>query len=177
MVWSGAALAAGGLTTALVNLGLTPFMPREAPFAEVAASSLFLWRQSASALAAAFLLFGSVGLYLRQADRLGLVGMVAFLAAFFGSALLLAWEWVDVFVLGPLAVVAPSALATLDGAEGLDRHDLGALIPVTLFTLGWLTLAAVTLRARRFRPLAPWFVIAGFFLTPLLTGVVGPWGA
>jgi len=112
---------------------------------------VFLWRQSASALAAALLLFGSVGLYLRQVAWIGRTGTAAFLSAFFGSALLLAWEWVDVFVLRSLALHAPSALDTLEGVDALSLYDLGALIPVGLFAIGWLWFAAVTLRARLLR--------------------------
>jgi hypothetical protein len=69
--WTGGALMLGGLLTVLINAALTLILPLDAPLTETAASSVFLWRQSASAAAAALLLFGSIGLYLRQAERTG----------------------------------------------------------------------------------------------------------
>jgi hypothetical protein len=92
--WSGVALASGGALTLGINVILTPLLPRGAPFEVTAASSLFLLRQGASALAAALLLVGCVGVYLRQAERTGRLGAVAFIVALLGSALVLAWEWV-----------------------------------------------------------------------------------
>lgn len=67
--WAGAALAAGGVHTALINAFLTPAVATGQPFAVTAATPVFLWRQAASALAAALLLFGSVGLHLGRGRR------------------------------------------------------------------------------------------------------------
>ena len=86
-------------------------------------------------------------------------------------------EWVDVFVLRPLAIHAPAGLEALEEAEGLDLYDLGALIPISVFALGWLLFAAVTLRSGMVSRLAAWSVIAGFFLTPIFTAAMGLWGA
>ena len=175
--WTGAALAAGGALTFLLNAGLTPFLARGVSFEQTAMSPVFLWRQSLSALAVALLLFGSIGLYFRQAERAGRFGAVAFVAAFIGSALVLAWEWVDVFVLRVLAQRAPDALRTLEGAKGIDLYDLGALIPVSVFTLGWIALAASTIRSWPAQGRAAVLVIAGFFAVPLLSALLGPlWG-
>ena len=64
--WTSLALAVGGALTILVNIGLAPFMIAEGrPLTETAVTTLFLWRQSLSAVAAVLLLFGSLGLYLR----------------------------------------------------------------------------------------------------------------
>jgi hypothetical protein len=163
--------------TIFVNLAFTPFMTTGAPFSQTAASSLYLWRQSASAIAAALLLLGSIGLYLRQSSRAGSVGTTAFVCAFYGTALLLAWEWVDVFVLRALALSDPGALQAMEDRPGLNLFDLGALVPVTIFALGWIAFALVTLRSGFFPRLAPCLVIAGFVLTPLLTPALGLWGA
>jgi hypothetical protein len=171
--WSGFTLEAGGALTLLVNAALSPFMPAQAE-----ASSIFLWRQGASALAAALLLFGSVGLYLQQADRAGRFGAVAFTLAFLGSALLLAWEWIDVFVLRSLALRAPEALRMLDTGKGMSLYDLGALIPLVAFTLGWIALSVSTARTRAGSRVAASLVIGGFFAIPMLSAALpGTWGA
>jgi hypothetical protein len=163
------------MLTFLINAGLTPLLPTHAPFAETAASTLFLWRQSASALAAALLLLGSIGLYLRQAERAGRFGAVAFLMAFLGSALLLATEWNEVFLVRDLALQVPNALQMLDAGHHPSLYDLGAIISLGTFTIGWLALAVQTLRAGIFSRRAASLVIAGFLLIPLL-GAVGVWG-
>jgi hypothetical protein len=179
MRWANSALAAGGALTILVNIGLTPFVAAQGrPLTEIAVTTLFLWRQSLSAVVAALLLFGSVGLYLRQADRAGRFGALAFGTAFLGTALLLAWEWIGIFILRDLAQRAPDALRMLEEAKGLHLYDLGALIPVASFTLGWIALAASTLRVCRPLRRAAVLVIAGFFAIPLISAALGPiWGS
>jgi hypothetical protein len=175
--WTGVSLASGGALVFLLNVGFTPFLLHGVPFEETAASPVFLWRQSASAFAAALLLFGSVGLYLAQAERTGRWGAVAFVAAFLGSALLLAWEWCDVFILYDLAVREPLALRTLEKARGLTLYDWGAIVPLALFTLGWIALAASTMRASPVLRRPALLVVAGFFVIPLLGAAIGLWGA
>jgi hypothetical protein len=176
--WAGAALAAGGALTLAINVGLTPFLPQHASFAATAASSVFLWRQSASALAVAFLLFGSVGMYLRQADRAGYFGGTAFVLTLLGTALVLATEWTEVFLIRDLALRVPDALRALDAGPRPSRYDLGAMIPIGTFMLGWVALAASTIRTlRTFRPAAG-LLVAGLFSIPLLSAALpGIWGA
>lgn len=176
--WTGAALAAGGALTLLVNTCLTPLLPRPASYAETAASLIFAWRQGFAAAAAALLVFGSVGLYLRQADRAGPFGAVAFVVALLGSALVLATEWVQLFAVRDFALRAPKTLTTLYSGPGLSLFDIGAMVAVGTFALGWLALAVVTLRARVLSRSAAILVIAGFFATPLLQPLLpGVWGA
>jgi hypothetical protein len=175
--WSGLSLAAGGVLTILINACITPLMPMHRPFAETAASAMFLYRQSASAVAVALFLFGCIGLYLVHADSRPRFGGVAFAMAFLGSALLLAWEWIDVFVIRDLAMRAPSALEILEKAPITSPYNLGALIPISLFTLGWIAFSIVVLRAKQLPRHAAALVIAGFFALPLLTAAFGPkWG-
>ena len=175
--WTGIAVAAGGTLTLLINAGLTPFLQPDAPYPETAASSVFLWRQSLSALAALLLLVGSIGLYLFQADSAGRFGALAFGLAFVGSALLLANEWGQVFFVRELALKNPDVLQAFEDAQGPSLFDIGALIAITAFTLGWLAFSISILLARVYSRLGPILVIAGFFATPILgaalPGVVG----
>ncbi len=175
--WTGFALALAGVLTILINACLTPFLPQHVPTAAAATSTIFLWRQSASALTSALLLFGSIGVYLRQAERMRTVGAIAFATAFEGSALLLAWEWVDVFVVRDLASRAPGSLQALEAGPHPTLYDLGAIIPISLFTLGWIALAAATIRAKILSRRAPMLLIAGFFAIPLLGALSSLWGA
>jgi hypothetical protein len=176
--WSGAALATGGALTLLINVALTPRLAAHAPFTETAASPLFVWRQGASTAAAACLLFGAVGLHLRQASRAGWFGALAFVLAFLGGAMLLATEWAEVFVVHTLALGAPQSLAALESGHGPTLYDLGSMIAFATFALGWIALAAATLRAGAFPRAAAWLVIVGLFATPLLGAALhGAWGA
>jgi hypothetical protein len=174
--WTGAALALAGLLTFLINVGLTPLLPPGAPYAETAASTVFLWRQSASSLVAVLLLFGSTGLYFRQTEQAGRFGVIAFILAFVGSALLLATEWGEVFLVRELALRAPNAVQALDAPPHPNLYDFGAIISFSFFTVGWLALAISTFRVRILSRFAAGLVIAGFFLIPLL-GALGIWGA
>lgn len=176
--WTAAALICGGALTVLINATLSPFLPEGVPFSVTAMSSVFFWRQAASALAAALLLFGSVGLYLRQADRAGRAGAAAFAAAFIGSALLLGNEWSQVFDVRDLAMRMPAALNLPPPMHGFGLSDLGALIVLSVFTLGWIALAAVTARLAILSRGAAIMLIAGSFAIPLSSVVLHPrWGA
>jgi len=166
--WTGAALACGGLLTIVINAALTPLLPHGVAFAVTAASTVYVWRQASSALAALLLLFGCTGLYLRQAGRAGRFGGVAFVAAFTGSALVLATEWTQVFDVHDLALRAPAALTAMNAAKGMSLSDAGAMIALGTFALGWIALAAATIRARVLDRRAAMLVIAGFFAIPLL---------
>jgi hypothetical protein len=172
------ALIGGGALTLLINVALTPALPHNVSFATTAASIIFLWRQSASALAAALLLIGCVGLYLRQAERAGYFGVFAFTLALVGTALALGVEWREVFDVHDFARRAPDALNALDAEKGLTLSNIGAIIAISTFMVGWILLAVATLRTRAANRIAAWMVIAGFLSTPLLRPVLpGLWGA
>jgi hypothetical protein len=171
---SGVALIAAGLLTVGINAGLTPLLPADASFAESAASQVFLWRQSASALVALLLLWGCIGLYLRQRERAGVFAPLAFAVVFLGNALLLANEWCQAFFVRGLALANPEALDALDASEGFSLYDIGALIAFAAFALGWILFAISLLRTSPFRRLGPLLVIAGLFATPLLAAALSP---
>jgi hypothetical protein len=176
--WTGSALAIGGVLTFLVNACLTPLLPRATSFAQTVASPIFPWRQGMAAVAATLLIFGSLGLYLRQMERVGWFGAGAFVVSLLGSALVLATEWVQLFAVRDFALRAPEALTKLQAGPGLTLFDLGAIIAVAFFALGWIAMAVVTLRARVLSRPAALLVIAGFFAIPLLQPVMpGVWGA
>ncbi|MDH5271004.1 MAG: hypothetical protein OEY32_13875 [Candidatus Krumholzibacteria bacterium] len=168
------AIGAAGILTFGINAGLTPLLDSGAPFATTAASTLFLWRQSASALAALLLVVGSIGLFLRHADRVGGFGTMAFLSALVGSSLLLANEWCQVVFVRGLAIGAPETLEALDAAEGISPFDLGSLVAFAAFALGWIAFSVSMLRCGAHTRWGPALVIAGLFATPILSAAVGP---
>lgn len=163
----GFALIGAGVLTILINLSLTPFLPQHAALADAAASAVFPWRQGASAIAVLLLLFGCVGFYEWQADKAGWFGTAAFVVAFSGTAMTLCVEWAETFLVRDLAFTAPDALRALDARHSMGLYDIGSLIALGTFAIGWIMLAASTLRTGRAR-WGAWILIAGFFLIPLL---------
>jgi hypothetical protein len=162
----------------LINAGLAPFLPFDAPYAETAASSIFLWRQSLAMLATVLLLLGSIGLYLHSVDQIGRFGAIAFMLTFIGCALVLANEWCTVFFVRSLALKAPEVLTELDAAEGPSLYDIGALIALITFTIGWIIFSLSMLIGGVYSRCGPILVIAGFILIPILGAALpGVWGA
>jgi hypothetical protein len=165
---AGLALICAGVLNVVTNSVLTPLLPRGVSFAHTVASPAFAWRESVAAVGAVLLLFGTVGLYLRLSERVGKPGAVAFGLAFCGSALLLGVEWSQLFDIRDFARRAPDALDALNAKHGLSLSDIGALIVLGIFTIGWLGLAGVAIWARSVSRMAASLVIAGFFLIPML---------
>jgi hypothetical protein len=165
-----------GILTFLINAGLTPLLQHDAPYAETASSSVFLWRQALSALTVLLLLFGASGLYMLRADHLGFFGAAAFALTFVGTALVFALEWSQVFVVHGLALEAPDLLQALASAEGSNLFDLGAMIAFLVFTLGWIAFGVSMLTTRAYARRGPAFMIAGFFAIAILGAVLQVWG-
>ena len=171
---TGAALILGGLLTALINIFLTPQLDIGSPFSVMAASPLFFIRLMLAGIAALLVLIGCTGLYARQAEKAGVFGLIAFLLTFIGMAALFANEWTSVFTVHEIAKVDPEALEALEDSA---LFDAGAIIALGLSVLGWLALAAVTLRAGILPRWASISVICGFVLAMALPALMGVWGA
>src|SRR5262249_50639994 len=87
-------------------------------------------------------------------------------------------EWSEVFIVRDLARRAPEGLTALEAGPHPSLYDLGALIAITTFSVGWLALAGSTLRTGIPSRPAGGLVIAGFFAIPLFGALLAaPWGA
>ena len=173
----GVVVIAGGALIALINAVFTPLLPIDAPFAELAASPMFAWRQCFAIVAALLLCIGSVPLYLAQIERTGLAGFMAFALAFTGGAFLLAHEWNQVFFVRDLALRLPASLEALEDAPGMTLFDISALIAVSTFTIGWLSFAVSMFACRLYARSGLVLLVAGFFLIPILGAVLPQqWG-
>jgi hypothetical protein len=94
-------------------------------------------------LGAGLLLLSLVGLYASQSEAAGVLGLVGFLAAFLGTALLVGMLWFELFITPSLATRAP----------GLAEAELGLAGFILVFLLGvvgWLLFGVATLRARAY---------------------------
>jgi hypothetical protein len=140
--WSGlAAILAAGLLSvgALLSLGAAFENSSVSVTTPSYAFSSLLYL-----LGAVLLLLALVGLYIRQAQASGILGLVAFLVAFLGTALALGATWADLFVAPALAVEAPRVL----DAEPTGMLALGFTLTFLVFLpLGWLLFGVASLRA------------------------------
>jgi hypothetical protein len=110
---------------------------------------------------ALMLTIGLPGVYLRQAERAGTFGVVAFLLALAGSALMIASDWNELFA-GPAMMLIPN----LD-KEFPATLIAGYMLNYGTYTLGWLLFGIATLRARVLpRPLA--LLLIGGILLPFV---------
>ena len=175
----GIALVLAGLCFIITNAGISPFVNFEAPYSELLTSQLFLTRMIFAALTAFFLLFGAVGLILYQIQMgsAKFLGYFGFWMSIAGSAFLLANEWHQIFILPEIAAINPDAIDRLNTSDNFGGYDLAAIIAITSFTVGWILFALSTLISKKIKPLGPALVIAGFFVLPLLSGILTPvWG-
>jgi uncharacterized membrane protein (UPF0136 family) len=135
-------------------------------FSEVAATAPWVAEALLHLLGAVLLLFG---LYARQSEAAGHLGLVGFLVAFLGTALVAGVSWGDVFVVPILADAAP---------EVLDAGPpLGIILSFGVFTVGWVLFGLATLRARVYPRVAAVLLMVGavlaFFPLSLSTVVFG----
>lgn len=120
------------------------------------------------------LLLGAlIGLYVRQAEAAGVLGLVAFLVAFLGTALLIGGAWEEAFGTPSLAEVAPQAVSSEDPPEWLG---FGFILSGMVFSLGWVLFRVSTLRTQVYPRAAAILLILGAVLAliplPLTTAVL-----
>lgn len=127
---SGVLSGAGDLLSLVVDLE-SPEVATTAPYAFV--FGLYL-------LSGILLLLGLVGLYTRQSQAAGTLGLVSFLVAFLGTALVTGAIWFELFISPSLAAEAPTIARTELGLVGF-------LLSFVLAGLGWLLFGVATLRA------------------------------
>jgi hypothetical protein len=115
-------------------------------------------------IGAVLLLLGLVGLYVRQSEAAGILGLVAFLVAFFGTALALGATWAELFVAPSLAVEAPRVL----DAEPTGMLALGFTLTFFVFLpLGWLLFGVASYRARIYPRVATILLMVGAVIAAL----------
>lgn len=163
----GFALVFGGVLLILINVFLTPSYLASFKKGEATAriSKIYLFRISAALVNALFLIYGCIGLYLVQNDSSGLFGAIAFAATFFGTALLFATEWSNLFVLRAVAQTNPDILAVLDKSRLMT---VGFASGAGFFMIGWLLLAMSAWQADVLPRWSSAATAAGLILMPVL---------
>lgn len=158
--WGGLAALVGGVLFLVAEVLGLPTLNVET-FSETATTASFAIQQLLFLLGVVFVLLGLLGLYVRQSEAAGALGLIGFLVAFLGTVLIGGFIWASAFIAPDLAVVAPQFL---DGGP-----PSGFFLSFITFALGWLLFAVSTLRARVFPRAAAILLIVGavFIVLPL----------
>ena len=138
--------------------------------AEIVTTGAYLADGGTRVLAGIMLLLGLVGLYARQSGASGTLGLVAFLVAFAGTALILGTWWTNAFVAPVLAQENSRLLET--GPTGM--MSVAFTLSFALAGVGWLLFGLVSLRAGVYPRAAVVVLMIGAVLTfvPLPGGQV-----
>ncbi len=115
-------------------------------------------------LGSLLLLVALVGLYARQSEAAGALGLVGFLVALVGTGLLVGMMWTMAFVVPSAAIEAP---AFLDAEETAGPLDMGFMLSGIAVAVGWVLFGLATLRARVLPRRATIVLIIGALLTVL----------
>ena len=146
--WAGLAAMVGGVTFA----GIQPIHPPDV----LASVTTGTWAViiSLKLLMCFLFLIGLAGLYARQAEEAGWLGLIGFVLFGASWALQSGFVFAELFVLPPLATAAPqfidSYLGVVNGSPG--EMDIGALVPAytvvgILYLLGGLVFGIAMVRA------------------------------
>lgn len=164
--WSGLAALIGGVLV-ILNDGLTLVLFPGEHNAQMMTSGLWFLIQMLALLGLALITIGLPGVYAREADESGPLGLISFVVTFGGLLMTFGVAWSEPF-LGPfLAKVAPDVLES----ETSGVFLAGVIVALGLFGVGWLLFGVASLRAKVLPRGATILLILGaalFFVLQLL---------
>lgn len=144
--WGALSAILGGALLVISDLWglLTEGLGGNQPFSVTARSASFAVTSGLSLLAAILILFALVGLNLRQAEEVGILGRLGFVVAFLGTALTVGLSWVIFFVAPSVAMEAPEFL---DAEQVAGPLDAGFILTSFVLAVGWALFGVAALRA------------------------------
>jgi len=158
----GLAALAGGVLIVITGLvGLIALDYED--FDETALTGAYAVTSLLYLLAVILVLGGLVGLYARQLEAAGSLGVFGFLLAFFGMALLVGAVWFQAIAAPTLALAVPGFFE--DDPAGWLGWGMG--LAYVLAALGWLVFGLATLRAHVYPRWAAILLIVGAVLLGL----------
>jgi hypothetical protein len=167
--WSGLAALIGGVLFVVLNIAESLLFANQSD-AEAAATIAWIIVQVAYIGAIALIALGLVGLYVRQAEYAGRLGLVAFLVVFSGAIMGAGSSWSEAFLGAWLADAAPELLE----ADPSGAVVAGLLLTFGLFALGGLLFGLVSLRAGVLPRGAAVLLMIGAVLYPVLGSLEAP---
>jgi hypothetical protein len=140
---SGLAALVGGALLVVFDLLNVVLFPDQHGVDMMTTSSWFIV-QILGLIALILIAMGLVGLYTNQAQRVGTLGLIAYLLAFSGNMMAFGLLWGEPF-LGPmLAAEAPEVFEI----EPSGAAAAGFIFTLLLFALGWFLFGLASMRAR-----------------------------
>jgi uncharacterized membrane protein YedE/YeeE len=159
--WSGLAALIGGLLFVVADV-LETILFGNLSSAQAAATGAWIFVQGFYLLAVALISLGLIGLYARQVEQAGTLGVVAFVVAFIGEMLSAGSAWSEAVFGSWLAKAAPQLLEGDPAAIVI----FAVIISYLLFGLGWFLLGLASLRAGL-------FLVLGILMIPFAGVVYG----
>jgi hypothetical protein len=117
------------------------------PVSEAATTAPYAYINGMALLGVVLMLFGLVGLHLRQVGTTGVLGLVGFSTAFVGTALMVGFSWYSFFVVPSAAVEAPEFVDAVQVAGPLIA---GAILSFVVLVVGWALFGVGALVARSY---------------------------
>lgn len=169
--WSGLAALAAGVLLVLAEIFALGLLGGDA---EAAVLSAPYTLYSILLTAAAILLpLGLVGLYARQSETSGFLGLAGFFVAFAATVVVAGLFWVGSLLIPTIVQLSPGAAPEIFNAEATP----GFSASVIAFAVGWLLFGLAALQARVHPPVAVILLIIGAVVAviplPLSTVVLG----
>lgn len=174
--WSGLAALVGSVL--LVGLDMLEFILLSGqPQSVAAATGASIIVDVSFLVASMLIILGLVGLYARQAEQAGTLGLIAFLVTFIGTVMVSGSVWSEAFIGPTLAEAAPGLLDVEPSGMALA----GVILTFGLFSLGWLLFGIASLQANVLPRGSAWLLVVGaalffalaFLELPLWTLVLG----
>lgn len=160
--WSGLAGLVSGVLLLLLDIAFVVSFGDQ-PERVAAATTIWLILLDLSILAAYLGLLALVGLYARQVEESGWLGLVAFILASLGTVLNVGFLWGGGFIVPALTSAAPEFLDQVE-ASPPGIVALGFITTFVLFSLGWLLMGVASLRARVLPRIPLWLLILAAIL-------------
>lgn len=157
--YGGLAATIGGVL--ILSSDVLTFTVFSGDIVEIATSNAYLVDGSMRILAGILLLIGLVGLYAGQVEASGFLGLVGFLVAFAGAALVLGSWWTNAFTASSLAREVPEFLEA--GPTGV--LNTAYMLSFVINGLGWLLFGAASLKAGVYPRAATVVLMAGAALS------------
>lgn len=146
--WSGLAALIGGVLFIISEVAQF-ILFGDQPESSAAATDAWIILDMFFLVSIVLIILGLVGLYTTQAGQARVFGLIAFLVAMIGTAMLFGFVWTGTFVLSYLADAAPEYVdpGFLD-ADPSGALIMGVLLTFVLFAVGWLLFGLTSLQAR-----------------------------
>ncbi len=160
--WGGLAATVAGV---LLVISAVIALDQSGEPSEIVTTGAYAFSSVLEIIAVVLLALGLVGLYARQSEVAGLLGLVGFLVAFAGTILLAGFFWSSAFIAPALANAAPTLL---------NAGPPPGLTPTFgIFAIGWILFGVASLRTRVYPRVALIVLIIGAALTFLPIPLVG----